>query len=245
LIHEDDDDDDDEEEEYGDNDDNEENCGINNNNTKKKSNTGRKKNANYVSQLGRDKGILAELEEEVCKRMDGLVQMSIGNSSTAASDTDQNDNDDVDVNTQNNINRKSGSIDVFDQTVLGRCKTNGEVNSGVEEFMSMEKLCQKLFDDDKSDCKTNNNEDGGNNSGSGGNNDSNHTDDNKQKIIPRREEKICEEKVSDEDDTHSEENSCIFNGNHPATQNHTQGTESEKDVAATLGILQSLSNYDV
>ncbi len=133
LVPEDDDDDDDEED--GDdgndgNDSNDESCSDNNSSISNRNSKKRKKNANYVSQLGRDKGILAELEEEVCRRMDGLIQMATGTSVSLPSFDDCDDGCNPD-----------GGADVDIDNIVNTSPDNRE------GLMSIEKLCQDLFSD--------------------------------------------------------------------------------------------------
>ena len=110
----------------------------------------KKKRKNNVNQLGREKGILAELEEEVCKRMNGLIEMAnmnhqcvTGGSGVGADDSDNKMDMDVDVD-------DTTDADIFDLMTAPKYKK--EEGDGCDDddkqFMSMARLCRNLFSDD-------------------------------------------------------------------------------------------------
>jgi hypothetical protein len=95
----------------------------------------KKKGNQHVSRLGKEKGILAELEEEVCRRMNGLIQMTIG---------DNNDDNKA-------VEGRQRQEDVFDMMAVNNSSDTS--HGGKEEgeiFLSMEKLCHNLFNDSDS-----------------------------------------------------------------------------------------------
>lgn len=90
---------------------------------------------NNVSELGKEKGIVAEIEEELCKRMNGLIEMSMNGTSVNSNDSDE------------------GGQDIFDRLNIKKIKSNYGNNHGGdtdnEGFLTMAKLCHKLFHDDQ------------------------------------------------------------------------------------------------
>lgn len=96
------------------------------------------------SNVGRDKESLAEIEEAVCDRIEGLIGMAVGTSSSSSSTGCSNHSAGV-VSPAGGRKRKRGAEgaheaippDVFDISV--------DYTTG--DFVSMEELCQRLFAD--------------------------------------------------------------------------------------------------
>jgi len=97
------------------------------------------------SNVGRDKESLAEIEEAVCDRIEGLIGMAMDTSSSSSSSTGNSNHNAGVGSPASGRKRKRGAEgahgaiprDVFDISV--------DYTTG--EFVSMEELCQRLFAD--------------------------------------------------------------------------------------------------